>query len=295
MKKKIRFIVNPKSGKSQRTGLTDLIKQHTDKNQFEIEIALTEGPKHGSLLSAEAAQKNYDLVVSVGGDGSANEVATGLIGCETSLAFIATGSGNGMSRHLKIPMKIEKAMHVINTGKVIKIDTLRVNESFCLGIMGVGFDAHIAHLFASDPKRGFSTYAKLVVKEFYNYCSANYELMIDGSPIKQECFLLTFANSSQFGNNACIAPFANVQDGIMDVTMMKPFPLLVAPSLAYRLMNKSIQQSKYFSGMKGKNLVLKNNQELKAHIDGEPVTFYNDLHIQIQPASLNVLVPSNYS
>ena len=295
MKKKIRFIVNPKSGKSRLAGLADLIKQHADRNQFEIEIAITEGPKHGSLLSREAAQKNFDLVISVGGDGSANEAASGLMGSETPLAFIAIGSGNGMSRHLKIPMNFKEAMQVINNGKIIKIDTMLVNESFCLGIMGVGFDAHIAHLFASAPKRGFATYAKLVVKEFYHYCSANYELMIDGLPIRQECFLLTFANSSQFGNNARIAPFANVQDGIMDVTIMKPFSLLDAPSLAYRLMNKSIHRSKFFSGMRGKNLVLKNNKELKAHIDGEPVTYFNDLHIQILPSSLNVLVSSNYS
>lgn len=294
MKKKIKFIINPKSGHSKNAGLVDLIRQQTDRDLFELDISLTEAPRHAVELSREAAQKNYPLVVSVGGDGSANEVASGLIGSETALAFIPTGSGNGMSRHLKIPMQIERAMQVINNGKIINIDTVRVNDLFCLGVMGVGFDAHIAHLFAGSTTRGFATYAKLVFKEFSGYQPKDYELILDKQLIKRECFLITFANSSQFGNNALIAPGANVQDGWLDIAFLKPFPVVSSLGLFYRLMNRSIHRSKYFSMMQEKNLVLKNNQELKAHIDGEPVTFFSDLHIKIIPSSLNVLVSSNY-
>ncbi len=291
MKKKIRFIINPKSGVHRKHRIPDLINRLIDKKNYEHEIIFTEHPKHGTELSIEAADKNYFAAVSVGGDGSANEVARGITGTDTALGIMPCGSGNGMARHLKIPMNIEKAFHVINTGKIEKIDTVRANEEFCISTIGVGFDAHIAHLFANSSKRGYYTYAKLVLSEFHKYQPLTYELTVDGQAISKECFLLAFANSSQYGNDAVIAPFADVQDGIVDVSMMKKFPLLAAPFLVYRLTHNSIHKSKFFSMVKGKNIVLKNNLELKGHIDGEPVLFNSDIHIKIIPESLNVIIP----
>ncbi len=293
MKKKIRFIINPKSGVSSKDEIPDLINRLVDRDQYDFEICFTEAPKHGTILSLESAVKKYHAVISIGGDGSANEVATGLQKSETALGIIATGSGNGMARHLNIPMDIKKALHVINTGRIEKIDTLRVNEEFCLGTIGVGFDAHIAHLFAASSKRGYSTYVKLVLSEFYKYHPISFDISVDGQHISKKCFLLTIANSSQFGNNAVIAPFADVQDGIIDITMMRKFAFIFAPHLIWRLMNNVIHKSRFFSMMRGKNIFLKNSGELKGHIDGEPVTFNGDLHIDIIPASLNVIVPSN--
>jgi len=291
MRKKICFIINPKSGVQKKTGISDLVHRLVDKEKYEYEICLTEAPKHAISLSKEAAEKNHYAVISIGGDGSANEVAKGIHGTETALGFIPTGSGNGMARHLKIPMELEKALRVINSGRIEKIDIMQVNDELCLGTLGVGFDAHVAHLFAKSSMRGYYTYAKVVLREFYKYQPETYELAVDGKPFSEECFLLTFANSSQFGNNAVIAPYADVQDGIIDISMVRKFPLMAVPLLAYRLMNNLIFKSKYFSMMKGKNIVLKNNRELKGHIDGEPVLFNSDIHIKIFPASLNVIIP----
>jgi diacylglycerol kinase (ATP) len=209
------------------------------------------------------------------------------------LGILATGSGNGMARHMNIPMKPELALQIVNDGKTELIDTLRVNNEFCLGTIGVGFDAHIAHLFAKSSRRGFSTYAMLVLKEFSSYQPLSHELTVDGNTTSVTCFLLTFANSSQFGNNAVIAPFADVKDGIIDITLIKKISFLPAPHLIYRLMNNSIHRSRFFSMMRGKNIILKNNNSLKGHIDGEPVLFDTDLSITIVPKSLRIIVPSN--
>ena len=290
-KKRIRFIINPKSGTGKKGHLPELIKSCIDSSIYEAEISFTEGPRHGTLLSREAAEKNLDAVIAVGGDGSANEVAKGLMGSETALGILATGSGNGMARHLCIPMDLRKSLKVIQTMHIEKIDTLKVNDEFCLGTIGVGFDAHVAHLFANSPKRGYATYVKLVLSEFYKYQPLEYQLDVDGTSIVKKSFLLTFANSSQFGNNAVIAPFANVKDGILDISMMSKFPAYMAPPLMYQLMNNSIHKSRYFSMIQGKSAVLKNDRILKGHIDGEPVTFTTDLHVKIIPASLKVLVP----
>lgn len=290
-KKKILFVINPKSGVKGKADLPALIESHIDKNTVDHEIAFTKAAKHGIALSREAASLSYDAVIAVGGDGSVNEVAQGLLGSQTALGFIATGSGNGMARHMKIPMNYREAIHIINTGKVVRIDTFKVNDAFCIGTFGVGFDAHTAHRFAQSPKRGFSTYAKIVLSEFYKYKPLTYEMKIDGQDFSKECFLLTVANSSQFGNDARIAPFADVQDGLLDISMISRFPLIQTPLLLYRLMNNAIYKSRYFTMKRAKELMIKNNTGLQVHIDGEPITFASDLHIKINPLSLNVLAP----
>jgi len=291
MKKRIRYIINPKSGAKGKEFLPALIESCSDKSEIDFEICFTNAPKHATQLAREAAEQKYDIVVAVGGDGSANETAKGLMGSDTALGIIPTGSGNGMARHLKIPLEHKDSVMVINKSLKDRIDTVKVNGEFCLGTIGIGFDAHIAHLFAVSEVRGYSTYVKLILTEFYKYKSTLYHIEVDGKKISKECFLLTFANSSQFGNNAVIAPFADVKDGILDVSMMSRFPMFAAPHLIYRLMHNIIHQSRYFEMAKGKSVLVKNTGSLNGHIDGEPVTFEGDLQIDIVPASLTVIVP----
>ncbi len=291
MKKRIRYIINPKSGTKGKADYPGLIETHTDKNEIDFEICITNAPRHATGLAREAAGDKFDIVVAVGGDGSANETAKGLMGSNTSLGIIPTGSGNGMARHLKIPLDPGAAIRVINNAHKEIIDTVTANGDFCLGTIGIGFDAHIAHLFAQSKVRGYYTYVKLVLTEFYKYKPKLFHLNIEGKEFTKECFLLTIANSSQFGNNAVIAPFADVKDGILEISMMKKFPVLTAPHLIYRLMNNIIHKSRYFDMANGKTVLVKNKGELQGHIDGEAVTFKDDLYIEIVPASLSVVVP----
>lgn len=288
---KIRFIINPKSGIGNKKILPDLIAKFIDSKKYSSEVCFTNEPGHATELAKYAVENDYDFVVAVGGDGSVNETAKALINSRTALGIIPTGSGNGMARHLGIPVDVIKAVKIFYEGEIEKIDTLTVNELFCVGTIGIGFDAHIAHLFAKSEKRGYSTYVKLVLKEFSTYKEKQFSIFVDGVKSERSCFLLTFANSSQFGNNAVIAPFADVKDGIIDISMMVRFPAIIAPALIYRLMNNTIHQSKFFTSLRGKNIEVKNQNSLPGHIDGEPVLFHSDLVIKINPLSLRVVVP----
>jgi diacylglycerol kinase (ATP) len=289
---KIRFIINPKSGTGKKNILPGLIESILDKKLFDAEISFTQAAGHATQLAKEAVEKNYDIVVAVGGDGSVNETAKSLVHTDTALGIIPTGSGNGMARHLGIPVNPEKAIHLFNNFKFDIIDTLKVNDHFCIGTIGVGFDAHVAHLFANATKRGYSTYVKLVLAEFSSFKEKSFSIIVDGNTYEKDCYLLTFANSSQFGNNALIAPAADVKDGIIEISMIRKFPAFVAPGLIYRLMKNSIHRSKYFSELRGKKVQLKNSTTLKGHIDGEPVIFKNDLNIDVDRLSLKVVVQS---
>ncbi len=291
-KKKIRFIINPKSGVGKHKNIVKYIEQYLDKTLFHYEVVFTEKPGHGISLSRQAAEMGYYAVVAVGGDGSINEVASSLINSDTALAIIPTGSGNGFANHFHIPHDMKQAIQVINTGKISVVDTMVADEQTVIGICGVGFDAHIAHEFASYGKRGFSSYIKVVLREFPRYKNLKYKMEVNGKIVEHQAILITFANASQFGNNAVINPQANVQDGMMEICIMKPFNLLQFPMMVYSLFHKKIDKMPYMEVIKTDQVTLLNNIKKIAHIDGEPVFIEEQTVFKIIPKSLRVIIPN---
>lgn len=289
-KKKICFIVNPVSGIGRQKVIEKLIDQLLDRTVFEYEIQYTKAAKHATELAKDAALRNFDIVVAVGGDGSVNETAKGLIGTKTAMAIIPAGSGNGLARHLKIPIDIKKAMDVINSGTITTVDSIRFNDETFVNVAGIGFDAHIGWEFAKFGKRGFSSYLKVIMREFPKYKARKYELEIDGQTIYPEAFLISFANGSQWGNNAYIAPTADISDGIMDIAILKNFKFMSALSIGYKLFKGSLHESAHLEIIKAKEVKVKQPSTI-AHIDGEPIEIGNEIHIQVTPRSLHVVIP----
>ena len=229
MKKKIRFIINPYSGTSRGEEIPRLINKVIDATIFDVEIFQTEYAGHGEKLSADAVSKKYYAVVAVGGDGSIQEIARATCGTETMIGIIPKGSGNGLSRHLSISMDSETAIATINRCNSATLDVMKINNQLCVNVFGIGFDAHVASLFSKTKKRGYFTYVKLVLSEFSKFQPLELSIMADGKELKLKSFLLTLANGSQFGNNAMIAPKADLKDGLIDVCSLKKFPFHIAP------------------------------------------------------------------
>jgi diacylglycerol kinase (ATP) len=291
MKKKIRFVINPHSGTSKGEQVPVLIAQVINKEAFDTEIVYTQYAGHGKDIAAEAVSKNFHAVVAVGGDGSVQEIARATIGTETLLGIIPKGSGNGLSRHLSIPMEATDALRVINQSNYKTIDVLRINDRLCINVFGIGFDAHIANLFSKSKERGYATYVKLVLSEFNRFQPLELKLIADGKESTVQSFLLTLANGSQFGNNAMIAPMADITDGIMDVCSIKKFPFRFAPSLIYLLMKNSINRSRFYSMFRVKEITITSQHNIIAHLDGEVVEFGNTVHAVVQPKTLKVITP----
>lgn len=291
MKKKICFIVNPISGVGRQKVMEKLIDQYLDRTLFDYEIVYTKAAKHATTLSRQAVADGFNIVVAVGGDGSVNETAKGLIGSATAMAIIPTGSGNGLARHLKIPLNLKKAMDVINSAKEVSIDTVQINNERFINIAGVGFDAHIGWEFAKFGKRGFSSYLKVITRELPKYKAQDFELIIDGKTIKRNAFLISFANGSQWGNNARIAPLADISDGIMDISILKSFSFLSAISISYRLFRKTLHLSPHLETIRSKEVIVKQSHTTIAHTDGEPVELGNTISIKVNPLSLRVIIP----
>jgi diacylglycerol kinase (ATP) len=270
--------------------MVSLIEKTIDPYQFNLHITFTEYAGHATELAKAAASQEYEYVVAVGGDGTMNEVARALVGTDTAMGIIPIGSGNGLARHLGIPIHPLKALKRIAEEKVIRIDTCTLNgiPFFCTA--GVGFDAHIGYLFSLGKKRGFSTYVQTTLQEFVRYRPASYQLSFLGKTQEQKAFGVTFANASQYGNNAYIAPQADIQDGKLEVCLIRPFPYHAFLELGTRLFSKTLQGSRYVEINQVKEVQLKGDGPLRIHLDGESYETGDTLTVTINPLSLNVLV-----
>lgn len=291
MKKKVVFIVNPISGVVKKDNVVEKIKNNIDQSKFDYIIQYTEGPGHATDICFQHVEMGTDYVVAVGGDGSVNEIAKGLVGTEVTLGIIPAGSGNGLAHHLKIPLNYKKAIDVINHGNSIKIDTGSINEKLFVSIAGIGFDGFVAKNFAKSDRRGFLTYLRIVTEEYPNYKPKKYTIEIGDKRIKTRALFLAFANSDQFGYHTSIAPNAQIDDGLLDVIIMKKPPIIEIPLLASLLYWRKIDKSKYIEIVKASELRVKTKKERWVNIDGEPMKLGNELNVKIHPQSLNIITP----
>lgn len=293
MKRKALFIINPISGGKTKEQVPALIKKILDHTQFEATIVYTERPMHGSDLAKDAVGV-YHYVIAVGGDGTVNEIASGIVGTNLALGIIPFGSGNGLARFLKIPMDTAKSIETINGECVEVIDSATLNEQRFFNLAGMGFDAHIAEVFSHDKNRGFWAYIKSSFREVSNYKAKTYHINIDGTEYIREAFMLSIANSSQFGNNAHVSPRASVQDGLLDVCIIKQFPLWRFIEMGIRMFAKTADSSKYVEIIRGKNVKIRRSADGPVHLDGEPQMMGKEINIQMVPASLRIITGKEF-
>ena len=289
--KKILFIINPISGSGKQKQIEVSIDKDLDKVQFIPEIVYTSGPGNATELTRKAVADGFDIVVAVGGDGTVNEVGQALVGTSTALAIIPKGSGNGLARHLKIPFDIKKAIELINNGHSQRIDTATINDKVFLSVAGVGYDAFIAGKFAKAGTRGFITYFRIVTKEYPAYRPKKYIIEIDGKKIIRRALLVTFANSSQFGNNTSIDPKASVDDGLIDVCIVRRIPLILVPFYAPFLFSKMFHKTHFVEIIKAQKVTVTSKKGRTVHFDGDPCKMGKKLEMKINPLSLNIIIP----
>lgn len=291
MKKKIVFIINPISGGIRKNRIPGLINQVIDRNLFDIEIAQTRSSDHNLELAANAVASAADIVVAIGGDGTINHIAKYVTGSGKLMGIVPLGSGNGLARHLGIPLNPEKALRLINRMNKISIDTATANGHFFLNVAGTGFDAHVSRLFATAPHRGFYSYTKITLKEFARYQPEQFNLIIDGRLVNTDAFILCVANGSQYGNNAFIAPGADLQDGMLDISVIKPFRSFHLPVIGTHLFTRRFNRSPYIDNYSGKEIIIRRSNPGYINIDGEAIMMEPEVTIKLLPLSLNILIP----
>lgn len=289
----ITFIVNPISGTHNKHIILQLVDELIDKERYSYIVRGTEYAGHASLLAEEAVRQHADIVVAIGGDGTINEVGRSLVHTNTSMGIIPCGSGNGLARHLHIPLDPKKAIDILNIGFVKKIDYGIIDSHPFFCTCGVGFDAFVSLKFADSGKRGLATYLENTLRESLTYKPETYTIENSSGTVSYKAFLIACANASQYGNNAYIAPQASLTDGMMDVTILEPFTVLDVPALSFQLFNKTIDQNSRIKTMKDKSIVIHRESEGVFHFDGDPIMGGKDLKVEIIQGGLNVVAPEN--
>ena len=288
-KKRIVFVVNPISGTQGKKAILKWIDERLDRSIYDYSIVKTEYAGHASQIAAVAVQDKVDIVVAIGGDGTINEIARSLVHTETALGIIPCGSGNGLARHLRIPMEPKAAIDILNQDNRLCIDYGKINNIPFFCTCGVGFDAFVSLKFADSGKRGLLTYLENTLHESLTYQPETYEIENEEGTVKYKAWMIACGNASQYGNNAYIAPQASLTDGLMDVTIMEPFTVLDVPSLSFQLFNKTIDQNSRVKTMRAKKIKIHRQKDGVMHFDGDPLMAGKELEVEIIPSGLYVM------
>lgn len=293
--KNIAFIVNPISGTKTKGRVAKLIRELLDLQQFSPTIVMTEYAGHATQLAQHFALEGYYAVVAVGGDGTVNEVASGLVGTDTALGIIPNGSGNGFARHLDISTRMNRAIEMLNSSETINVDYGMVNDKYFFSTCGMGFDALVAVHFSKGKTRGITGYVQNIVNNIFQYKPEPYHIKSDEIDITTNAMLVNFANANQWGYDAYVAPKASVQDGLLDVVIVDAFPIKAAAELTLNYLSKLMDEDGFhMNTIRVKEVTLTRMNTNPIHIDGDPVEMPAELNIKVIPDGLKVLVKKRF-
>lgn len=288
---RLMLIVNPVSGTSSKRGVVQLIEQRLREMGHEVDTQLTVCRGDATRLAKKAVAEGFDGVLACGGDGTVNETATALLGTDVALGILPAGSGNGLARHIGIPVDPIAALNVIRHDKITDCDYCTVNGRPFFCTFGVGFDAAVSHRFATQRRRGLMMYLKSAIDEFITYNPETYTLLAGEQEVTEQAFLIAACNASQYGNNAFIAPEASITDGLLDLTVIHKGNPISQALVGVDLLTGFIGKNALIDTIRVRHCTIIRNKPGIAHIDGEPVEMDARLDIECHPGELKIFVP----
>lgn len=297
--RKIIYLINPISGTSKKEGLRKLIERETTAQGIPFEILSTNADGDYDLLRDRILREHITDVVITGGDGTVNQVTNALRGITVSIGIIPVGSGNGLARTARIPTKPQEALSLIFTGETQKVDAFLINNQYACMLSGIGFDAQVAHDFATKASRGLLTYTQQSIINFFKAQPYQFEVIIDGFSFFTDAFFISIANSNQFGNNFTIAPQASLHDGLLDIVIVQKMNKAKLPFVMLKHIRSNNKIQELVESMSQKNiiyfqspsLIIKNIKYAPLHIDGEPRETAEEFRIDILKDCFNLIQP----
>ena len=289
IKKSILFLVNPKSGVQKKKNIPRLIEKYIDKTKFDFSIETTQYAGHAGELAKEAAERGVDVVVAVGGDGTVNEVGSSLVHTDTALGEIPCGSGNGFARHVGVPIDVRKAIDFINASAISRVDYGKINGRPFFCACGVGFDALVSDHFAQGGRRGMFSYIQKTLTDWVTYKPETYKIETPHFKKSFKAFVIACGNAAQYGNNAYIAPYASMCDGLLTISIMAPFLPIEVPEVVAQLFTSNFVGSDHVTILSSRWVKIKRKSAGPVHYDGEPCMMDAELLVEVVPSGLKVL------
>ncbi|WP_321279052.1 diacylglycerol kinase family protein [Marinifilum fragile] len=285
---KILFIINPIAGKKSGINIHQKIIRYLDTDIFKPYFKYSEYPGHISEMAKQALKEKYKAIIAVGGDGTVNETARVLVHSNIPMGIIPSGSGNGLARHLKIPLSVKGAVELINKMQTLQMDAIRMNNMYSFCVVGIGFDAQVSRMFQKMEARGLFSYIIACLRCFNRSKNQNFIVQTKQKEHLLNGFMLCFANASQFGNNAYIAPGADVSDGIIDLVLVKKPSFIQIPLFAYKILTGTVESHSLYYRIKGKAFDITQENDF-AHLDGEPATVGTKFTVTVEEKALRVI------
>lgn len=289
---KLLLIINPISGVGSKETIENLVSSRLEPLGYKITTAYTCARGDATRLAQNAVNEGFYGVIAAGGDGTVNETANALCDTETALGIIPCGSGNGLARHLGIPLMPEKAIDIIAENNVIKSDYGTVNGKHFFCTFGVGFDAAVSSNFAKQRRRGKLAYVRSAIEEYIKFHPQVYTVSANGHVITEKAFLIAVCNASQYGNNAYIAPRASLTDGLLDITIIHAGTPLTEARAGVDMFTGVINSNTLIHTFRAPAAVIYRQSEGAAHLDGEPYTMDDTMDIKCHPGALRIFTPA---
>lgn len=300
MQRKIIYFINPISGTKDKTTAIKLIETRTAQQNIPYQILHTNASGNYYFLKEKIENEQITDIVVCGGDGTISQIAACLIDEVVNIGIIPMGSGNGLAFSAKIPKNINKALDIIFTGKASYIDSFFINETFSCMLCGLGFDAQVAHDFAKENSRGIGTYIKKTFENFIVARPYSFEIISQGKSFAAEAFFISIANSNQFGNQITIAPKACLNDGMLDIVLVKKMSKVrVIWAILKQILSGSVMEhnektfhQKEVIYIQTSQLIIHNLALAPLHIDGDPAVTAKKFVIKIIPDAFKLIQPN---
>jgi diacylglycerol kinase (ATP) len=291
---KVRAILNPRAGVAAHRARTAVERGHPSWHDYAV--YLTREPGHATELAQEAVAAGADLVLAIGGDGTVNEVSRGLIGTGVALGIVPAGSGNGLARALRLPLRPDRALAALASGTTCRMDVGLLNGLPFLNVAGAGFDAVVGHAFHErgrrGARRGFLGYARLVVAELGSFRASRLTISTDSERLEIDAFILTFANGPQYGSGAVINPGSRLDDGRLEIVAFEQRPLAQIVAAGARLFVGGIERVDGYRRLPVAKATVVAPKPIAVHRDGDPDQPTERIDLEVQPRALEIVVPA---
>lgn len=289
--KRIMLIVNPISGTGNKKDVPEVVERTLAAEGYSTDVRFTGGRGDATMFASEASDKGYYGVLACGGDGTVNETARALCGSQTALGILPAGSGNGLARHLGIPMDVELAMEIVCQRNVVPSDYGSVNGVPFFCTFGMGFDAAVSHRFARQNHRGLLSYVRSALSEYVQFRPTTYTISANGKLLTEKAFLVAVCNASQWGNNAYIAPEASLTDGLLDITVVHSGSPIDAAVMGMDIFTGFISKNTMVHCFRAPAAVIYRSEKGEAHVDGEPMMLDEILDVKCHRGALLLFTP----
>jgi YegS/Rv2252/BmrU family lipid kinase len=290
--KQVLVLINARSGVGGPYRYISAIEKVWDTPEHDVSFQFSQSAEDGAAKVRRAMDRGTDTVLVVGGDGMVNTIGAELVHTDVRLGVVPAGSGNGFARHFGIPLHPAEAAKALLEGRTKAIDVGRVNERFFFVTCSMAWDGALVETFEKYPFRGIVPYVLAGAQQLLEYKAQPFHVETDTEQLEfSHPLIFTVANLSQFGSDVLVAPDARADSGDLELVAIEKKDMPLVLSQIHRFIEKTFHQHPLVTNRHFKRMDVVRENASPVQVDGELMKADKDVHIEVLPSALNVIVP----